>query len=121
MLKRKLVRPRRGFFKLTWGILILAVIIYALNILLILQLIPVFEADDPASDFVNLIVAPANFFFEDLSGISSSGLNFTLLPSNGPFSYRLGFVDFLTWVGQFFYAYLIACILRRLMRVRVRI
>lgn len=104
MLKHKKVRGRRGFFKLTWGILMLAVVIYALNILLILQLIPVFEADDLASDIVNLVVFPANFFFEDLLGITSVRI-----------------IDILTWVLEFFYAYLIACLLRRLMRVRVRI
>ena len=120
MLKRHSAR-RKGFFKLTWGVLLLTVVIHVLNILLILQLIPVFEQDDLLSDFINLIIAPANFLFEDLTGISSTGLNFTLLPSSGPFSYRLGFVDFLTWVGQFFYAYLIACLLRRVMKVRVRI
>ncbi len=89
---------------MSWGILILAVVIYALNILLILQLIPVFEADDPASDFVNLIVAPANFLFEDLFGITSVRI-----------------IDVFTWILQFFYAYLIACLLRRLMRVRIRL
>ena len=117
---KKYSAKRGGFFKLTWGILLLTVVIYALNIMLILKLVPVFEQNDLLSEAVNLIIAPANFLFEDLTGISSAGFNFTLLPSSPPFSYRLGFIDLLTWTGQFFYAYLLACLMRRMMRTKIR-
>lgn len=80
-------------FKLNWKIIALAVVLYALNILLILQLIPVFESQDLASKLVNLIVFPPNFFFEDLFGIIS-----------------IKIIDILTWVLQFVYDYILLCL-----------
>ena len=94
---------RRGFFRLGWGILILSVIIYALNLILILQLSPVFEKQDYFSRVINLIIFPANFLLEDIFEMGGVG---TIV---------------LSWVLEFFYAYIIACIVRRMMRVRVRI
>ena len=81
-----------------WKVLIFAIIIFALNILLILQLIPVFESSTINSKIVNLVVSPGNFFFEDLLGVNS-----------------IKIVDYLTWVSQFFYDYLIAFIILRLL------
>ncbi len=98
---------KERIFKLNWKVIILTIVLYILNILLILQLIPVFESQSFGAEIVNLIVSPPNFFFEDLTGLSSTALNFTLLPSSLPFSYRLGFVDFLTWIFQLVYVYIL--------------
>ena len=107
---------KKNIFYPNWKIIILAVIIFILNIMLILQLIPVFESQTLGAKIVNLIVSPPNFFFEDLTGLSSTALNFTLLPSGPPFSYRLGFVDFLTWLLQFVYVYIISAIILYLLK-----
>ncbi|MBI2449488.1 hypothetical protein HYV49_04290 [Candidatus Pacearchaeota archaeon] len=98
------VKRKRGFFALTWKILLLSVVIYALNIIVILQLIPVFESSSIGAKFVNAIIFPVNFIFEDLFGIEGVLI-----------------FDILTWVLQFFYAYIIACILRRITKVRIKI
>ena len=72
---------------------VLAVVLYALNILLILQLIPVLESQTINAKIVNLFVFPANFLFEDLLGINS-----------------VKSIDILTWVLQFVYVYIISAI-----------
>lgn len=102
---------KERIFTLSWRIIIITIVVYILNILLILQLIPVFESQSLGAELTNLIISPPNFFFEDLTGLSSTALNFTLLPSGPPFSYRLGFIDFLTWILQFLYDYIIVSIL----------
>ena len=78
--------------------------------MIILSIIPVLESQTLGAKIVNLIITPPNFFFEDLTGLSLTALNFTLLPSGPPFSYRLGFIDFLTWILQFVYDYVIVSI-----------
>ena len=73
---------------------ILAILLFAINILIILQLIPVFESQTPGSKIINLIVSPPNFIFEDLLGITS-----------------IKSIDILTWILQFVYDLLIAYVL----------
>jgi hypothetical protein len=97
-------------------LIIFSIVLYIINILIILQLIPVFESQSFGAEIINLIVSPPNFIFEDLIGLSSTALNFTILPSGPPFSYRLGFVDLLTWILQFVYDYIIAAIILYLKR-----
>lgn len=97
-------------------IIIFSVILFVINIIIILQLIPVFESQSLSSKIINLIIFPPNFFFEDLTGLSSTALNFTLLPSGPPFSYRLGFIDLLTWILQFIYDYIIIVIILNITR-----
>ncbi|MDO8509156.1 MAG: hypothetical protein Q7S27_05740 [Nanoarchaeota archaeon] len=80
-------------------IFILALIIFVINIVIILQLIPVFESSTLGAKIVNLIVSPPNFIFEDLLGISSVKI-----------------IDVLTWVLQFVYCYLIAFLLIKLLK-----
>ena len=102
---------RRKIFKWSWKLGILAIILYVINIIIILQFIPIFESQSFEAKIINLIISPPNFFFEDLTGISSTAFNFTILPSGPPFSYRLGFIDFLTFVLQFVYDYILAALL----------
>ncbi|MEK9184804.1 MAG: hypothetical protein AAB866_01400 [Patescibacteria group bacterium] len=99
-------KRKRGarFFRLTWKILVLTIIIFSLDLIAILQLIPVFESSSLGAEFVNAVIFPANFLFEDIFGIESVFI-----------------IDALTWVLQFFYAYLIACVLRRIMKARIKI
>jgi|SRR3989344_481337 len=97
-------------------IIISSIILFIINVILILQLIPVFESQTLGAKIINLIVSPPNFFFEDLTGLSSTALNFTLLPSGSSFSYRLGFVDLLTWILQFIYDYMIIAIILNITR-----
>ena len=98
-------------FKPTLKLIILSIILFVINVIIILQLIPVFESQTLGAKIINLIISPPNFIFEDLTGLSSTALNFTLLPSNPPFSYRLGFVDLLIWALQFVYDYIIVLVL----------
>ena len=81
-------------FKPNLKLIIFAIILFIINILIILQLIPVFESQNLEAKFVNLIISPPNFFFEDLLGITSVKI-----------------IDFLTWVLQFFYDYILVAIL----------
>lgn len=97
-------KRKRGFFTLTWKILIFSIVIYALNIIIILQLVPVFESSNLGAKLTNAIVFPANFIFEDLIGLES-----------------IFIIDLLTWVLQFFYIYLIVCIIRRIMKARIKL
>ena len=99
---------KKNIFNPSLKLIIFAVVLYILNLLLILQLIPVFESQTAGARIVNLVVSPPNFIFEDLTGLSSTAFNFTILPSSPPLSYRLGFIDLLTWILQFVYDYLIA-------------
>ena len=85
---------KERIFTLNFGINIITIVVYVLNILLILQLIPVFESQSFGAKIVNLIVSPPNFFFEDVFGINS-----------------LKVIDILTWVLQFLYDYIIVSIL----------
>ena len=85
---------KERIFTLNFGIIIITIVVYVLNILLILQLIPVFESQSFGAKIVNLIVSPPNFFFEDVFGINS-----------------LKVIDILTWVLQFLYDYIIVSIL----------
>ncbi len=87
----------KNFLKPTRNLIFLSIIIFILNIMLILQLIPVFESQTFGSETVNLIVFLPNFIFEDLLGITS-----------------IKFIDYLTWILQFFYDYLIAGIIIKL-------
>ena len=80
-------------------LIIFSVIVYILNILLILQLIPVLESQTFLSKTINLLVSPPNFIFEDLLGISSVKI-----------------IDYLTWILQFFYDFFIALMLLKLFR-----
>ncbi len=77
-----------------WKILILSIVIYIINIIIILQLIPVFESSDLGSKIINLLVFSANFFFEDLLRITG-----------------IKIIDILTWIFQFVYIYLISAII----------
>ena len=101
-------------FKPTLKLIILSIILFVINVIIILQLIPVFESQTLGAKIINLIISPPNFIFEDLTGLSSTALNFTLLPSGPPFSYRLGFIDFLTLILQFVYDYIIILIILNL-------
>ena len=83
-----------NFLKPRKNLIVLSIIIYILNVLLILQLIPVFESQTIDSKIVNLIVFPPNFIFEDLFGVSS-----------------VRSIDIFTWIIQLFYDYLIAGII----------
>ncbi len=82
---------RNNIFYPNWRIIILAIAIYIINILIILQLIPVLEGQSFGDKAINLIVSPPNFFFEDLLGISS-----------------VKAIDLLTWILQFVYDYIIS-------------
>ena len=75
-------------------LIILAIALYIINILIILQLIPVFESQSFGAKIVNLILSPPNFIFEDLLGINS-----------------IKIIDLLTWILQFVYDYVIAAII----------
>ena len=44
-------------------IVISSIILFAINVILILQLIPVFESQTLGAKIINLIVSPPNFFF----------------------------------------------------------
>ena len=81
-----------------WKVLIFAIILFVLNVILILQLIPVFESSSISARIVNLVVSPSNFIFEDLFGINS-----------------IKIIDYLTWLLQFFYDYLIAFIILKIL------
>ena len=83
-----------NFLKPRKNLIVLSIIIYILNVLLILQLIPVFESQTIDSKIVNLIVFPPNFIFEDLFGVSS-----------------VRSIDIFTWIIQLFYDYLIVGII----------
>ena len=107
---------KKNIFYPSLKLVILAVVFYIINIVIILSIIPVLESQTLGAKLVNLIVSPPNFFFEDLTGLSSTALNFTLLPSGPPFSYRLGFVDLLTWVLQFVYDYVIVAVVLYLVK-----
>jgi hypothetical protein len=100
-------------FKPALKLITFTVILFSLNVLLILQLIPIFESQTLGAKIVNLVVFPANFLFEDLTSLSSTAINFTILPSGPAFSYRLGFIDLLTWVLQFVYDYIIVYIIMK--------
>ena len=84
---------------LHWEIFLSACFIFAVNILVILQLIPVFESQTLGARIINLIVSPPNFLFEDVFGINS-----------------VKFIDYATWILQFVYDYLIALIVLRLVK-----
>ena len=86
-------------FKPNLKLIIFSIILFIINILIILQLIPVFESQTPGAKIVNLIVSPPNFFFEDLLGITS-----------------LKIIDFLTWSLQFFYDYILVAILTYILK-----
>ncbi|MEK6847295.1 MAG: hypothetical protein AABY16_03955 [Nanoarchaeota archaeon] len=74
--------------------IILTVVLFAGSIMLILQLIPVFESQTIGAKIVNLFLSPANFLFEDLFGVNS-----------------IKFFDYLTWGLQFLYMYIIASLI----------
>ena len=82
---------KRNIFYPDLRIIFLAIVLYVINIILILQLIPVFESQTIGAKIVNFIVSPPNFFFEDLLGISG-----------------VKTVDILTWILQFVYDYVIS-------------
>ena len=86
-----------NFLKPTRNLIVLSIIIFALNFILILQLIPVFESQTFNSEIVNLFVFPPNFIFEDLLGITS-----------------IKSIDYLTWMFQFIYDYLIAGVIMKI-------
>ncbi|MEK6872615.1 MAG: hypothetical protein AABW90_01220 [Nanoarchaeota archaeon] len=96
MYLQKQPKHNRRFVK---KLIILSIIVYILNILLILQLIPVLESQTFGAKTINLLVSPPNFIFEDLLGISSVKI-----------------IDYLTWILQFFYDFLIVLILLKLFR-----
>ena len=81
---------RKKIFTSNWKVIILAIILYILNIILILQLIPVFESQTLNAKIINLLIFPPNFFFEDLLGINSVKV-----------------VDILTWIFQLIYVYIL--------------
>lgn len=81
-------------FKPNLKLIVFAIILYIINIIIILQLIPVFESQDIGAKFVNLLAFPPNFMFEDLLGITS-----------------LKTTDVLTWLLQFLYDYIIIAVI----------
>lgn len=83
-----------NFLKPTRKLIITSIILYIINIMIILQLIPVFESSKLGDKIINFLISPPNFFFEDLLGITS-----------------IKFIDILTWVFQFIYVYIISAIL----------
>ena len=76
---------------LHWETFLSACFVFAVNIFVILQLIPVFESQSVGANIVNAIVFPPNFIFEDVFGINSVKV-----------------IDYATWGLQFAYDYLIA-------------
>ena len=91
-MKRNIFYP--NLKKIIW-----AIVLFVGSILLILQLIPVFESQTIGAKIVNLVVSPANFLFEDLFGINS-----------------IKFVDYLTWSLQFLYIYIITSLILYLVK-----
>ena len=83
-----------NIFKPNLKIIISSIILIVINVIIILQLIPVFESQTPGSKIINLIVFPPNFFFEDILGITS-----------------VKSIDILTWILQFIYDYIIIAII----------
>ena len=83
-----------NIFKPNLKIIIFSIILFVINIIIILQLVPVFESETPSSKIINLIVFPPNFFFEDIFGITS-----------------IKSIDVLTWILQFIYDYIIIAII----------
>ena len=90
---------KRNIFYPNLRVIILAIVLYIINIIIILQLIPVFESQTVGAKFVNLVVFPPNFFFEDLLGISS-----------------VKAVDILTWILQFVYDYVVSAFILYLIK-----
>ena len=87
------------FFRPTWRIGIVTLVLAVLHLVLILQLIPVFENDSINAEVVNAVVFPGNFFFEDLLGITS-----------------VRWIDVVTWLFHVGYDYVIVCTVRWLAR-----
>ena len=83
-----------SIFKPTWKLFTLSIIIYIVNIIIILSIIPVLESQTLEAKIINLIVLLPNFFFEDLLGISS-----------------VKSIDILTWILLFVYDYILATII----------
>ena len=81
-------------FKPNLKLIVFAIVLYIINIFIVLQLIPVFESQEIGAKFVNLLVSPPNFIFEDLLGITSVKI-----------------IDTLTWLLQFLYDYVIIAII----------
>ena len=94
---------KKNIFYPNWKIIILTIMFYIFNTLLILQLVPIFESQTFGAKLVNLIVFPLNFFFEDLLGINS-----------------IKVIDYLTWILQFVYDYVIVGIIFYFMKGRDR-
>ena len=87
---------KQTFFHPTWKLIALTLLVSTAHLLLILQLIPVFESQTTPAKLVNLIVFPANFLFEDILGITSDKT-----------------FDIATWILHIAYGYLITCALRK--------
>lgn len=79
--------------------IIFSIILFVINVIIILQLIPVFESQTTEAKIINLIVSPPNFFFEDILRITGIKL-----------------IDVLTWVLQFIYDYIIIAIILNIIK-----
>ncbi|MEK6895192.1 MAG: hypothetical protein AABX48_01600 [Nanoarchaeota archaeon] len=90
---------KKHFFTLSKGVIISTVILLILNVILILQLIPVFESQTLNAKIVNAIVSPPNFIIEDILGINI-----------------IKFFDILTWILQFIYDYILILIIRYIIK-----
>ncbi|MEK6871356.1 MAG: hypothetical protein AABX16_00460 [Nanoarchaeota archaeon] len=89
----------KKIFQPNLKLIITSLILFAINVLIILQLIPVLENQSGWAMFINLIIFPPNFIFEDVFDISS-----------------VKSIDIITWILQFMYDYLIAGILLYFMK-----
>ncbi|MDO8467636.1 MAG: hypothetical protein Q7S56_01660 [Nanoarchaeota archaeon] len=90
---------KKQFFTLSKWVIVSTVILFILNVILILQLIPVLESQTLNAKIVNAIVSPPNFIIEDLLGINS-----------------IKFFDILTWILQFIYDYILILIIRYIIK-----
>ena len=88
-------------FKPNLKLTLFAIILFAINFIIILQLIPVFESQTIGAKLVNLVIFPPNFIFEDLLGITSVKI-----------------IDVLTWIFQFLYDYVLIAIITFILKRR---
>ena len=90
---------KRNIFYPNFKTIILSIALFIGSILLILQLIPIFESQTIWANVINFIVFPPNFIFEDIFGINS-----------------VKFIDYITWFLQFLYIYIITSLILYLVK-----
>ena len=89
----------KNIFQPNRKLLIVSIILFIFNVLLILQLIPVFESKTVEASIINLIIFPSNFIFEDIFKITSNRI-----------------IDMISWILVFVYDYLIIGIILYFMK-----